>query len=202
MVVSCCAFGCTNRHGQREGLRFFRFPSKPVERRQKWIIAVKRKNWQPSKHTRICGDHFVSGLSKIICAYAKMISTFVTVGRPVDAQGDVDYVPTVFKFSREESDAKKKRKEARKARFNRRRQRADIMEVDRANQEIAAEALLLLQSSETHHDVSTQTSQCSLTDTGMQTVQPTYYYRHFYANLYQKLQCKHANFCSFQCSNV
>ena len=64
MGVSCCAFGCTNRHRQREGLRFFRFPNKPVERRRKWITSVKRKDWQPSKHTRICGDHFVSGLSK------------------------------------------------------------------------------------------------------------------------------------------
>ena len=61
MVVSCCAYGCRNRHGERPGLGFFRFPTLPSERRKKWILAVRRKDWQPAKHSRICGDHFVSG---------------------------------------------------------------------------------------------------------------------------------------------
>ena len=63
MVVSCCAFGCKNRFGKNNGksLGFYRFPSMPEARRKRWIAAVKRKNWSPSKFTRICGDHFVSG---------------------------------------------------------------------------------------------------------------------------------------------
>ena len=31
-------------------------------RRLKWVKAVKRKNWMPTVHSRICGDHFVSGM--------------------------------------------------------------------------------------------------------------------------------------------
>ena len=62
MVVSCCAYGsCTNRFGEKKGLGFFRFPLKPMERRSRWIQAVRRKNWNPSPHSRICGEHFVSG---------------------------------------------------------------------------------------------------------------------------------------------
>ena len=49
------------RHREKPGLGFFRFPTQPIERRKRWIIAVKRKDWQPSKYTRICGEHFVSG---------------------------------------------------------------------------------------------------------------------------------------------
>ena len=26
-----------------------------------WIRALKRKDWVPTAHSRICGDHFVSG---------------------------------------------------------------------------------------------------------------------------------------------
>ena len=56
MVVSCCAIGCRNRHGEWPGLGF---SSEPEERRKRWIHAV-RKDWKPAKHTQICGEHFVS----------------------------------------------------------------------------------------------------------------------------------------------
>ena len=49
--------GCRNRHGEWPGLGF---SSEPEERRKRWIYAV-RKDWKPAtKHTRICGEHFVS----------------------------------------------------------------------------------------------------------------------------------------------
>ena len=56
MVVSCCAIGCKNQHGERPGLGF---SSEPEERSKRWIHAV-RKDWKPAKHTQICGEHFVS----------------------------------------------------------------------------------------------------------------------------------------------
>ncbi len=62
MVVSCCAFECRNRFVERPGLGFFRFPAVPIEKRKTWIVAVKRKGWVPRKHSRVCGDHFVSGI--------------------------------------------------------------------------------------------------------------------------------------------
>ena len=49
MVQSCCAFGCTNRSGEGK-----------VERRTRWIAAVRREDWQPNQHSRICSAHFVT----------------------------------------------------------------------------------------------------------------------------------------------
>ena len=65
MVKSCCAYGCTNRavsKGESEdAVSFYRFPKGPEERRRRWILAVKRENWQPTEHSRICSVHFVTG---------------------------------------------------------------------------------------------------------------------------------------------
>ncbi|XP_054480177.1 peroxynitrite isomerase THAP4-like [Anoplopoma fimbria] len=66
MPDSCCAVGCTNRRGNKPGLCFYRIPSEREhpERRALWICAIKRgkgKQWQPSKYTRICSEHFVKG---------------------------------------------------------------------------------------------------------------------------------------------
>ena len=45
----------------RHGLGFYMFPAVPEARRKEWIRAVKRQDWVPSKYSRICGDHFLSG---------------------------------------------------------------------------------------------------------------------------------------------
>ena len=60
MVKSCCAVGCTNRYTKDCGLRFYRFPS-DVDRRSKWLAAMKRDNWKPNEHSWVCSAHFVSG---------------------------------------------------------------------------------------------------------------------------------------------
>ena len=53
-MVSCCAFGFRNRHGESEGLGFYRF--------HRGFMQVgsghKEKELKPSKHLRICGNHF------------------------------------------------------------------------------------------------------------------------------------------------
>ena len=57
----CGAVGCNNRQGKC-GKRFYKFPA-DKRQRQAWIRAVKRKDWTPSKQSRICSGHFVSGKS-------------------------------------------------------------------------------------------------------------------------------------------
>ncbi|CAN7945077.1 unnamed protein product [Ixodes hexagonus] len=86
MPTHCVAFGCRSWHRAGERKSFFRFPAKKSEadRRAAWTRAVKRvhpadrrKAWEPSKQSRICGDHFVTG-------------------KPSLDTNHPDYVPTVF----------------------------------------------------------------------------------------------------------
>ncbi|XP_054588293.2 uncharacterized protein [Nothobranchius furzeri] len=77
--------GCQNRRGRDKGRAFYRIPQDP-ERRQRWIIAMKRvspqaktKLWDPaSKCFRLCSDHFISG-------------------KKSDHPLSPDYIPSIFK---------------------------------------------------------------------------------------------------------
>ena len=78
MVWRCCAFGCINRGGQRLDIGFYRFPFKNEGRLRRWIQAVRREDWQPSKHSRMWRPFCVmlevwkSQLSEgVICFYCR-----------------------------------------------------------------------------------------------------------------------------------
>ncbi|TRY77895.1 hypothetical protein TCAL_08111 [Tigriopus californicus] len=60
MVKSCSAFGCVNR--AKKGISswetsFHCFPQVP-ELRQKWVHAIRRHNFTPTRWSSICSDHF------------------------------------------------------------------------------------------------------------------------------------------------
>ncbi|XP_047138924.1 THAP domain-containing protein 1-like [Hydra vulgaris] len=59
MVNSCAAYGCSNRYIKGGKKSFHKFPFQNSELCKKWIIALKRENFLPSKHTCICSDHFL-----------------------------------------------------------------------------------------------------------------------------------------------
>ena len=83
MVQSCVVIGCTNRWEKGNKLSWHRFPSEESfpERRKRWLDAIRRKAWTPSEQDRVCGKHFISGISIII----KMIYSFeVTCHTNVD----------------------------------------------------------------------------------------------------------------------
>lgn len=52
----CVAFGCSNRVGDF-GLSFHQFPDDAIRKAQ-WINAVKRKDFVPSKYSKLCSKHF------------------------------------------------------------------------------------------------------------------------------------------------
>ena len=51
---------CSNLCVRGSGLSFYIFPA-DLDRRNKWIAAVNRKNWYPTEHTVICSEHFIDG---------------------------------------------------------------------------------------------------------------------------------------------
>ena len=63
MPDTCCAVGCTNRR-EKNGLPFYRIPTKKrEEKRKRWIAAIKREHWPEEQinKARLCGAHFISG---------------------------------------------------------------------------------------------------------------------------------------------
>ncbi|XP_067657643.1 THAP domain-containing protein 1-like [Haliotis asinina] len=71
-MVNCCSVrGCSNR-SNRDGKSYHSIPAVIVnqgdrtrelseQRRAQWIAKLGRENYTPTKYTKICSDHFVSG---------------------------------------------------------------------------------------------------------------------------------------------
>ena len=97
MPKNCCAVGCSNVYRKGSGIHFYRFPV-DLERRNKWIAAVNRQNWNPTEYTWICSEHFVS--------QAKSNNPLAP-----------NYVPSLFKHTKSPV---KRRLEARGGEFSRR----------------------------------------------------------------------------------
>ncbi|XP_068090125.1 uncharacterized protein [Hyperolius riggenbachi] len=57
---TCVVCGCNNTLYKGCKKQFFRFPLNDPECLSKWIAAVQRKNWKPSRASRICSDHFIA----------------------------------------------------------------------------------------------------------------------------------------------
>uniref|UniRef100_A0A672Z375 THAP-type domain-containing protein n=1 Tax=Sphaeramia orbicularis TaxID=375764 RepID=A0A672Z375_9TELE len=62
MVISCCAVHIVNGQGCKVYITFYRIPLE-AERRLRWIAAFNRKDWQPSKYSWICSEHFLQAKS-------------------------------------------------------------------------------------------------------------------------------------------
>ena len=74
MVLTCSVVRCTNRsntNSEGEKVSYHRFlvviesqgektQELSSKRRLAWIAALKQKGWEPSEHSRVCSDHFVS----------------------------------------------------------------------------------------------------------------------------------------------
>ena len=58
--MSCCVIHCARRFEKGSGITFFRIPDREPKR-SAWITAIRRKNWVPSEHERVCSVHFLSG---------------------------------------------------------------------------------------------------------------------------------------------
>ncbi|XP_064866368.1 uncharacterized protein LOC115110923 isoform X1 [Oncorhynchus nerka] len=82
MPTLCSAYNCKNR-GPKADVGFFSFPKNDPERRKRWIINMKWKDWNPQHHHRVCSIHFED---KYICRMDKR------------QRLTPDAVPTIFDF--------------------------------------------------------------------------------------------------------
>ena len=147
IVKSCCAIGCSNRASKSSAISFYRFPSDP-KCRVKWILAVKRENWQPMQHSWICSAHFINGKS--------------------DDPLSPDYVLSIFDYVR----SPLRRKRASALEDYHRKKRSTATRVEATMRMEAASSLLVLQTGsgtssstsreESHAGKSTQTEPISI----------------------------------------
>ncbi|KAM6985756.1 THAP domain-containing protein 1 [Aplochiton taeniatus] len=67
MVQSCSAYGCKNRYHKDKNISFHKFPLARPDVCGKWIAAMKRNNFKPTKYSNICSDHFTKDCFKREC---------------------------------------------------------------------------------------------------------------------------------------
>lgn len=56
-MVCCAAINCRNCSNSFLKVSTFKFPKDPKLLRQ-WLVRIRRKNFHPTKHPRICAAHF------------------------------------------------------------------------------------------------------------------------------------------------
>ena len=99
--MSCCAPGCKTGYGTKgtypPGVGGHHIPKKP-DIRQKWMEAIPRANWKPTKHTRICSLVSWRQSGKCIrvyyALYVKLVASAsgVRVLKPTSLESKVDII--------------------------------------------------------------------------------------------------------------
>ncbi|XP_026874629.2 THAP domain-containing protein 1 isoform X1 [Electrophorus electricus] len=67
MVQSCSAYGCKNRYHKDKNISFHKFPLARPDVCGKWVAAMKRSNFKPTKYSNICSQHFTKDCFKREC---------------------------------------------------------------------------------------------------------------------------------------
>ncbi|XP_077367060.1 uncharacterized protein LOC144010562 isoform X2 [Festucalex cinctus] len=126
-MVYCVAVGCTN--GQGSGKSFFSFP-KEKQLRDRWIRKVSRQGrkrgelWSPTKHSKLCGDHFEPA------CFSKDLAENIGYTGVVRPRLKTDAVPTIFRLANTTSSlSPNKKKPARCGAFAKRRRQEMVDEM-------------------------------------------------------------------------
>lgn len=67
MVQSCSAYGCKNRYHKDKNISFHKFPLARPDVCEKWVTAIKRRNFKPTKYSSICSQHFTKNSFRQDC---------------------------------------------------------------------------------------------------------------------------------------
>ena len=93
-MVFCAAINCGNN--SKSKVSTFKFPEDPKLRKE-WLIKMKRESFEPTKHSRICADHFTADCFQQNLAIRSYLgSTF----KPRRLNLKKDAVPTIFNFEK------------------------------------------------------------------------------------------------------
>ena len=108
-------------------------------RRGGYWLSEERAGIQQNtlKHTRICGDHFMSGERKHVACGTEITRQYCCSGKPVEEPESVDYVPSIFSYNQHRRDNEARRREQRRSRADRRRQILEIAEAEKENEMLA-----------------------------------------------------------------
>lgn len=91
MPYACAAVGCSNRSTDGS-LRFHHFPGENRKHmRERWIAAVNRKDFVPTRYTVLCSKHFTAD------CYERNVDLLGDFGLSVkSARLNKNAVPTIF----------------------------------------------------------------------------------------------------------
>ncbi|XP_042365514.1 THAP domain-containing protein 1 [Plectropomus leopardus] len=67
MVQTCSAYGCKNRYHKDRAISFHKFPLARPDVCGKWVAAMRRNNFKPTKYSNICSQHFTKDCFKREC---------------------------------------------------------------------------------------------------------------------------------------
>ncbi|XP_068561858.1 THAP domain-containing protein 1 [Cebidichthys violaceus] len=67
MVQTCSAYGCKNRYHKDKDISFHKFPLARPDVSAKWVAAMRRNNFKPTKYSNICSQHFTRDCFKREC---------------------------------------------------------------------------------------------------------------------------------------
>ncbi|XP_019745979.1 THAP domain-containing protein 1 isoform X2 [Hippocampus comes] len=67
MVQTCSAYGCKNRYHKDKDISFHKFPLARPDICGKWVAAMRRNNFKPTKYSNICSQHFTKECFKREC---------------------------------------------------------------------------------------------------------------------------------------
>ncbi|XP_070706212.1 THAP domain-containing protein 1 [Pempheris klunzingeri] len=67
MVQTCSAYGCKNRYHKDRDISFHKFPLARPDVCGKWVAAMRRNNFKPTKYSNICSQHFTKDCFKTEC---------------------------------------------------------------------------------------------------------------------------------------
>ncbi|KAL5245214.1 hypothetical protein ACI65C_012624 [Semiaphis heraclei] len=85
MVNFCSAFNCSSSSDVENELIFHKFPLNDSERLKKWIYAVRRINFKPTRNSILCSLHFTENDYNKAVVSGKLVLKKCAV-------------PTIFKF--------------------------------------------------------------------------------------------------------